>query len=119
MKKLRRMCEQVDLPKYRTEIAAARVRVLQKILSCKTTSNDQNIMLAGERMDNFAHENDTLFKIELKSRESGWPAKGTPEETTRLTEISNLWIEVVLMKAMIYDRDGGTSASSSQLPCTE
>ena len=104
------------MPKYRKEVAGGRVNVFKKILDNPNTSNETKIMLVGERMENFEHEEETLHQIEVKSQESGWPTPGSNEETTRLQEISNHWIEIVLMKAMIYDIDGGTRGSSSQLP---
>ena len=107
------MYEQVDLAKYRKEISSARVRVLEKILSCTTTTDDMKIMLTEERLENFACENETLFKIELKSRETDLPAKGSPEESARLSEISNLWMEVILMKAMIYTRASSSTSTAS------
>ena len=116
LKKLRRLCETIDMPKYRKEIAGAHVRVFQKILNDPNTPNEIKIMVVGERMENFQHEGETLHQIEVKSQEVGWPTPGSNEETTRLQEISNHWIEIVLMKALIYDVDGGTTSSSSHLP---
>ena len=100
-KRLRQICEQVDLVKYRRDLSGARVRVLKNILWCTTTTAEQKIMLTEERMENFAEENETLYQIELKL--SNWPAQGTPEEGARLDEISSLWVQVVISKAMIYD----------------
>ena len=105
-KRLRQICEQVDLVKYRRDLSGARVRVLRNILSCTTTTDEQKIMLTEERLENFAAENETLYQIELKTRLSNWPAQGTPEESARLDEISRLWMEVVLTKALIYDLEG-------------
>jgi hypothetical protein len=99
-----RIVEQEDLVKYRRGLSGARVRVLKNIMWCTTTTDEQKIMLTELRVDNFAEEDETLDQIERKL--SNWPAQGTPEESARLDEISRLWMEVVLTKALIYDLEG-------------
>jgi hypothetical protein len=104
LKKLRSICEKVDTAKYKKEIAAARVRVLQRILANPNTPDQYKILCVGERMENFEGEDEILHKIEQKSQTSDWPTPGSPEETARLDEIASHWAEIVMMKSLIYDR---------------
>ena len=104
LKKLRSICEKVDLAKYKKEIAGARVRILQRILDNPNTPDQYKILCVGELVENFEHEDETLHKIEQKSQTSDWPTPGSPEETARLDEIASHWAEIVMMKALIYDR---------------
>ena len=72
-------------------------------------------MLVAERMDDFEHEDATMLKIKNLSGDN-WPQAGTAEESVRLQEITTLFLEMVMMKAMVYHRvgDGGSSSSTTR-----
>ena len=63
--KLRRICANVYLGKYKKEIAAARVGILQRTLEDPGTADQYKILCVGERVENFEHEDATLHKTEL------------------------------------------------------
>ena len=75
--------EEIDWPVWESETKSKRVTVLQNILAAPTTTNDQKLLLVGERMENFEQEDATMLKIKTFSG-CNWPLAGTAEESVWL-----------------------------------
>ena len=102
----------IEWPAWHSHTDAARVSVLKRILNDPTTENRHKIFLVGERLENFQDEDRTVARIK-EIENSPKSEKGTPEYDATFTELGGCLMELIMMKALVYDTEGRAAASAS------
>lgn len=102
----------IEWPLWHNATDATRINVLKSILDNPSTDNKHKIFLVGERLENFQHEDQTVQRIKDLEKLPKYE-KGTPEYEQTQSQLMECMMELVMMKALVYDTEGRASASAS------
>jgi len=91
----------IDWERMERQTQTKRVAVLRNILNDPRTGDSYKMLCVGEKMENFADEDELLSRLHfLETRDL--PPPGTPEEHDRKIQVKSLFAEALMTRTLLY-----------------